>query len=76
MDVAEFRCPSRLREQARQQADRDGVSFSEFVRSSLAFRIAWIGALDAIRAGTTPSNLTDIEQLVRILSSIKAPPPP
>jgi hypothetical protein len=72
MEPAEFRLPTLMREQAQQQADRDGTSFSEFVRQSVAFRLAWLAAIDTIAAGAPPSSLTDIERLARTLAAISA----
>jgi hypothetical protein len=76
MDVAEFRCPTALRVQAQQQADREGTSFSEFVRGSLALRLAWIAALDAVAAGVPAHSLTNIEEVTRMLARISDAPPP
>lgn len=76
MAVAEFRIPDDLRAQVQEQADRGGVSFSEYVRQSLYIRLAWTAAIDHVQAGVHPAHLTDLEWVARHLRAISQAEPP
>lgn len=75
MNVAEFRISDERRALVVAQADRHGISFSEYVRRSINFTLGWSAALDAVNAGADPRSLTDIEHVVRMLATITAGPP-
>lgn len=70
MEPVEFRCPTALRQQAREQAARRGVSFSEYCRQSLIFSLAWGAAIDAVTAGAEPHALAAVERVVQHLARL------
>lgn len=74
MSVAEFRISDEQRALVIAQAERHGISFSEYVRRSINFTLGWAAALDAVNAGAHPSSLTDIEHVTRMLATISAEP--
>lgn len=78
MKVAEFRISDEQRAHVTQQADRHGVSFSEYVRQSIAFTLGWAAALDTVSAGANPRDLTDLERVAHLLAIVSgaSPAPP
>lgn len=70
MEPSEFRITTQMKHLATQQAERDGISYSAFVRESIAMRLAWTAALEAVQAGAPPGELTDIQNVTRLLARI------
>lgn len=59
MKRADFRLPETLKAEATREAERNGQDLSEFIRETLAIRLAWTGAVRAIQSGADPDELID-----------------
>lgn len=77
MEPVEFRISAALRQQVAEQAERRGISFSEYCRQALIFALGWTAAIDSVAAGGRPEHLTTIELLAQRLADVTdddAPP--
>lgn len=52
---------------ARREADAIGTSYSDFVRTSVKLRVAWLQAVRVAQAGMDPETMKDPDALLRAL---------
>ena len=65
---SDFRLPQDLRDRARADAEEQGIDYSEYVRQSIAVRLAWSAAVKAIKAGANPDEMLDVDTVVQRLT--------
>ena len=65
----DVRLPDQLKTAVTEEANRLGITQSEFMREALAVYVAWHRALDAVDDGASTSELRDPQVVARLLGN-------